>query len=172
MYFKKKVTWENIEYFDNNWNSRTERLSHFIGIQAEKVADIGCGQQHLKSLLGSHIQYIPIDYRLRSPETIVVDFNSDYEVDKSIFEDVVFMSGFLEYVEDVDGFLKNLKYSRQIVLSYCTVENFPNLNSRKSLAWNNHLSVFDLIERFLSLGFKLSDIGDINKNTLFNFTKL
>jgi hypothetical protein len=100
-------TWANSresEYDFHNNDRHIEHLARWIDNEDESVADLGCGKsQHLRALLKPHCKYIPIDYVSRSADTLVCDFNN--ESFPQITVDVVFISGVLSQVRDVQRFL-------------------------------------------------------------------
>ena len=135
------------------------------------MVDYGCGKQHLRKYLPPESKYIPVDYISRSADTIVADFNQ--KPPPIIDGDVAFISGFLEYVEDVPAFIgliSSLSY-REIVMSYCTTELIPRMEERKKLGWKNHLNLKDFLAEWLKT-FNLHDIGTAtNGSPIFRFER-
>jgi hypothetical protein len=93
--------------------------------------------------------YIPLDYVRRDDRTLVVDLNADPlpEVDAEF----VYMSGVLEYLHDVPGFLRRLaaRRYRRILLTYCTLECWWKMSVRQSLNWVSHESLETLMQALL-----------------------
>jgi hypothetical protein len=143
---KRKKTWKDIEYFDERWMERIEKMSKFIDV-SESVMDLGCGKMWLQSFLDKSTAYYPVDYVKRSENTIVADFNK--KEFPSLNVDVVFASGVLEYIDDPDWFVKQISAcSNKCILSYCTMDYFPDIKIRKSAKWVNNLFFKDIENLF------------------------
>jgi hypothetical protein len=165
----KQAEWKEIEYFDPFWEQRVVELAKMIQGKG-RLVDFGCGRQYLRKHLPGEVQYIPVDYKTRSPDTIVADFNNlPYP---RIDAEIAFISGFLEYVRDVPSFIRHLEQLsyREIVMSYCTLETITSLDERIALGWKNHLSLSDLLTEFLR-AFNLHQIGCFSRNALFRFER-
>lgn len=168
--FPKKIKWQDNEYFDPIWKMRIKHMSKYLDTN-DKVVDLGCGMMWLTEYLSSTNEYIPVDYKKRGDNTIVCDFNKQQFPD--IYADVYFVSGCLEYIEKPLWFIEKIStYSERCIVSYCTIEMFPNINMRNDLMWKNHLSETDLIEYFNKYGYLLKEktITDTN-NQIFYFSK-
>jgi Methyltransferase domain len=168
--FTKERNWQDIEYFRENWKERIRYMSRFIE-PGSFVMDLGCGKMWLREFLPSGTTYIPVDYCMRSPETIVADFN------KSQFPqtdaDIMFISGCLEYIDNPEWFIKQVTaHCRQkVLLSYCLLETHPGIKKRKELSWKNHLEADQIKGQFESAGFTLAHQGVHDDNTIFVFTQ-
>ncbi|MGA2583059.1 MAG: hypothetical protein ABSG31_07255 [Tepidisphaeraceae bacterium] len=134
--------------FDEAWKDRIAHLATFIDTTGP-VADIGCGMMWLEPLLVRGNRYIPIDYVRRDDRTLLVDLNE--EPLPPIYAEFAFMSGVLEYIRDVPGFLRQImaRRFRRILLTYCSLECWWKLPVRKSLNWVSHESVEDLLNVLL-----------------------
>lgn len=148
--------WKEIEYFDESWKRRIEAMASLIEDE-KSVIDLGCGRMWLREFLPKGVTYTGCDYVQRDTDTIVCDFNNKEFPDLSA--DLVFASGVLEYIEDVDWFLSKIQtISDSLIISYCVMELNADIKSRKTLGWKNHLSLSDLLEKALSKGFVLCRI--------------
>lgn len=165
----KDKVWNDIEYFDDNWKHRIQKLSEYIEKDSKIVCDIGCGEQWLKLYLNEGIKYLPVDYKKRTPEVIQCDLNNFELPSVEHLSDVVFCSGVIEYLNDVEWFVKSLNKSKKVIISYCTLEKFPNLKMREKFTWKNHFSLFEILQIFLKYDFILTKLDVINKNTAFCF---
>lgn len=147
------VTWKSIEYFDPSWESRIVALCKLM--QGERsVIDLGCGMQLLRNHLAPGVKYFPVDYVQRTDDTIVCDFNARQF--PHIYAELAFISGCLEYVEDVPWFVGAVAAAcGAVVLSYCSVEKHPEFQLRRSLAWVNDMKRQDVIDIFCEKGFCL-----------------
>lgn len=102
---------------------------------ALNVADFGCGQQKLRTLLPQGWSYAPYDYRSRSPDTRVCDFS---ETLPDCRHDVIFMLGVLEYLPAPAKLLRQaLSQARWTVFS-CVYGWAPLRSLREG--WSRRLS--------------------------------
>ena len=163
----KKALWYSESEFDEVWKNRIAVMASYINISGT-VADFGCGLMWLEPLLKPENRYLPIDYITRDSRTLVINLNVD--LIPEINAEIAFLSGVLEYVEDVNNFIDQLinRNFKKIILSYCTLEKFNNLNSRISLNWVSHKSIFEILYLFSSK-YSLVNIDDVNGNTIFIF---
>lgn len=161
--------WASSEEFDEAWKRRIAVMGSYITGSCS-VADFGCGMMWLESRLPQGSIYHPFDFVRRDERTVVLDLNRDPLPPVSI--EVAFLSGVLEYVEDVAAFSRQLAAAgfRKIILSYCTLEKFPDVEGRKALNWVSHVSLFDLLSMFLA-DFNLVAIDDVNNNSIFVFDR-
>ncbi len=123
-FFKKNTnkSWKDNEYFDHSWKERIKLLSSYIDSMDNQVCDVGCGMQWLRDFLPKNIKYIPVDYVQRSDDTIVCDLNQSMdELNKEHLRDVIFLSGVLEYIENLDKFIEVISVSNKVILSYCSL---------------------------------------------------
>ena len=167
----KQKKWKDIEYFDPVWKDRIQMMAKLIPSN-KKVLDLGCGEMWTKQFLQDGCTYYPVDYTNRGNQSIIICNFNKYEFPE-IEVDFCFVSGCLEYVSDFEWFIKQISnVSQSCVISYCTLEKFPDLQKRKNRTWSNHLTKDALIKQFLNVGFKLihEDITNSN-NTIFLFNK-
>lgn len=138
-----QTDWKNIEYFDRSWRLRVEQMARFIPAEAS-VMDLGCGERWLSEIVGSE-RYTGVDYRSRSPDTVVCDFDRDEFPD--IFRDVAFVSGCLEYVRDYPRFIAEIcRRTSLCILSYCPIDTHRDFVGRRRAGWRNDLTI-DAIDR-------------------------
>jgi hypothetical protein len=165
-YFQRRrgtPEWKQFEYFDESWKERIQQMRKHIPIYAKTVMDLGCGKMWLRSMLNIHVKYIGVDYVKRSKHTIVCDFNKKEFPEK--FVDVMFVSGCLEYINNPDWFVEKIaKHSSTCILSYCTLESFPNLEERLQYHWKNNLTKEDLISLFSKYSMKNITFEHTDKN--------
>jgi hypothetical protein len=137
------LRWDAAEEFDVAWKQRIAEMASFIDGPG-RVADFGCGLMWLEQYLSVEQTYVPIDFVRRDARTMVVDFNAGPL--PRIDADVAFLSGILEYVRAPLPFLAQLSSMgfRQVILSYNTIEQMPDLSERRFLGWANDLSLIDV----------------------------
>ncbi len=135
------------------------------------VADFGCGMMWLEQFLGEGNTYLPIDYIRRDERTVVADFNNDPF--PKVSGEVAFLSGSLEYVKDLKGFIQNLTAADfpQIVISYCTLEKNPDMRARRALNWVSHESIFSVLEMFCDQYCLTKIDNGVEANTIMVFRK-
>jgi len=135
--------------FDEAWKDRIAHLAAFVDTSGP-VMDIGCGMMWLEPLLVRGNQYIPIDCLRRDHRTLLVDLNAQPLPD--VAAEFAFMSGVLEYVQDVPLFLRQVmaRRFRRILLTYCSLECWWKMPLRRSLNWVSHESLEDLLNVLLT----------------------
>ncbi len=169
-YNLKKITWKKNEYFNDLWKERIQVMSQYISPNTE-VIDLGCGPMWLKDMIQLK-KYYPVDYIDRGKDCIICDFNKHQFPD--IKADIAFVSGALEYVEYVEWFIKNItQNTNRCIISYYTIEEWPDIIVRKQWAWVNNLTKDELIAVFKKNNFHLSKyVHELNKYPIFIFDKL
>ncbi len=167
-FLKVDKDWKDIEYFHDQWKERIAFMAQYIP-EGSSVMDLGCGQRWLIHYLPANCTYYPVDYNKRSDDTIVANFNK--KEFPEISADTIFISGSLEYIHDYEWFISSAcKNSKRIIISYCTTEDFPDLQERRSLAWVNQLSKPAIISLFKKENFLLTIFGQTEtKNSIFVF---
>ncbi|WP_009633331.1 hypothetical protein [Synechocystis sp. PCC 7509] len=159
--------WSKTEEFDASWKTRIALMASYIDVPGT-VADFGCGMMWLEAYLSKDNPYLPIDYIQRDSRTIVLDLNRDSI--PNLNADIAFLSGILEYIEDLDSFLQQLiecKF-KKILVSYCTIENLSSIKIRKKLNWVSHESIFIILSVFCKK-YTLVHIDRISNNTILIF---
>lgn len=162
--------WSSNHEFDERWKDRIATMASYISLPGA-VADFGCGMMWLEQMLGPSNSYLPIDYISRDERTLVMDFNAVPR--PRIDAEIAFLSGSLEYVVDVKGFVGYLIESgfKQIIASYCTVELVPQRKTRQQLNWVSHESIFTLLSLFCP-PYSLTNIDRTHgANTIFVFRR-
>ncbi|HTH93044.1 MAG TPA: oligosaccharide flippase family protein [Candidatus Paceibacterota bacterium] len=169
-YLLGRRTWKDIEYFDSAWSDRIGQMAQYIPAGAS-ILDLGCGKMLLQQYLELNHTYYPVDYKDRGEGTIVCNFNRHHFPDR--YADIAFVSGVLEYVENVPVFIADIaKHTNQCILSYCLIEDFPNISFRRKQAWVNAFSRDDIISLFSQAGFVIKDESKTpSNNSIFNFVK-
>lgn len=162
--------WKNFEYFDESWKIRIHEMASLI--EDERVIlDLGCGKMWLRGELSKDKTYVGCDYKKRSEDTIICDFNKGQFPQLSA--DLCFVSGVLEYIEDTNWFIKNVKRSsRSVIMSYCTTDLNPNLKIRKLNGWVNHFSLEELLNIMSSEGYILyKNLDPVLGNEMMKFVR-
>lgn len=141
--------------------------------RGSRVLDVGAGAMVLKDHLPEGCLYTPVDVVARSPETLVWDLNSTDRPDLP-GADLVFLSGVLEYVADLDGLLKRLyECTTFIVVSYASFGGgrIGRLR-RRARGWVNDYSREELLSLFLHHGFHCEQAQAWYDQGLFRFRKM
>jgi Methyltransferase domain len=160
--------WKEIEYFDESWKERIHYMAQFITENAS-VMDIGCGKMWLKELLRANT-YIPVDYVSRGDGTIVCDLNK--KEFPSLQAQIMFVSGCLEYIRDHEWFAARAADAcARCIVSYCTLDEYSNLQQRRNAAWVSDLKETEIVDLFTRNGFALVHRHVLKKNTIFVFDK-
>lgn len=148
-------SWKDLENFDESWKGRIRMMAEMIPEEAGSVLDVGCGKMWLKEYLPPGCRYQGLDYVSRGEGSMVCDLNrGEFPPDTY---DVIFVSGCLEYVEDVEWFLGTVasRLRQRLILSYCVLDHFDNLPQRRASAWVNDLRESDLLEACEAKGLRL-----------------
>lgn len=170
---KRKKEWKEIEYFDEKWKTRIMEMAKYINISDKKICDIGCGQEWLRDYLQPEIEYCGVDYVERNNNTIICDLNRKELPSSDLLNDVVFCSGVLEYINDLNWFIKEITISaKKIIISYVTIEDQPNIKIRQALTWVNNLNLYEVIYPFINNNYALSGIKKVNLNTILCFERV
>lgn len=88
------------------WENRAKIIAHFIR-PSDIVVDLGAGDRKLRKFIPKSCGYIPVDCTDRLPGTFVVDFNEEFKLPDPPLT-VIVSAGFLEYMADLDGFMRQL----------------------------------------------------------------
>lgn len=88
-------------------------------------------------------------YQYNHVETsIIVDFNNGEFYNEKV--DIIFCSGILEYIYNIESFIKNISNNTDILIfSYNFIENVPN----RASIWVNAYNKKDLLTIFNKCGF-------------------
>lgn len=161
-------SWRDVERYESVWNERIKIMTGLIPSDTSSIMDMGAGTEELKNYLDPQIEYIPVDLKARSKKTKVIDFNK--KEFPSIQVDTIFVSGCLEYVQYPEWFVSKVaQQSKYCILSYCILENYPNVKNRKDNAWRNHFNQQEIIGLFQSKNMQL--IKHLNTdNNIFLFS--
>lgn len=132
-----------------------ELLSQWLDKDDRFVADYGAGQMYLKTFLRQGVTYYPIDYLKRFEETIVCDLNTDFFPDLEV--DATVLNGVLEFLTTAEELLAHAcrKSRRKVILSYMTVDHFPNREARRTSGYVSDLSEQKIIQIVKENGFHL-----------------
>lgn len=152
---KNEIDFEN----NNSWNIRSEIMCNMAlqgNAKVKSIMDLGCGASTIKQFIDSDIKYFGVDYKKRTDDTIVCDFNLYQFPSEKV--DIVFVGGCLEYIDDVDWFIEKIANATNCaVLSYCSYEASPDILWRRSKGWVNHFTITEIIDKFQKKGFLLKD---------------
>jgi len=150
-----KRRWSNARSFKPSWESRNALIASYIAPYSS-VMDLGCGEMRLAQHLREGCTYQPVDLVMRSPDTIVCDFNRG-EFPPNRKYDVIVCSGLIEYIYDLDGFIRKIVSSgTRAIITYSSVDAFPERSLRLQNGWVNSLSGDALIALFHQHGATLA----------------
>lgn len=132
------------------------QMLQMISKESLTLLDLGGGTEETsKRLMKAVTEYWGVDYVNSGNAAIIEEYNQgDFP---SVQADTVFCTNCLEYIKDVDSFLKKMCESskREILLSYCTLEDESSLSVRKDCGFQNHMTRDDLMKKFRIHGFSL-----------------
>jgi len=160
LFVPKTVAWVDLEN-SINWDlmrPSVELFSHWLDNEDRSVADYGAGQMYLKNFLRQGVLYYPIDYLKRFEETIVCDLNTGTFPD--LETDVAVLNGVLEFITTAEALLEHVcvKTRRKVILSYMTLERFPNIEARRASGYISNLTDRQIVQLLKMQGFCLSQI--------------
>lgn len=132
------------------------RMLRLLSKDSFSLLDLGSGTRETNALLmHAAAEYWGVDYVNSGNTAIIEEYNQgDFP---SVRADTVFCTDCLEYIKDVDSFLKKMCGSsiREILLSYCVLEDESDISERISRGFQNHMTKDDLIKKFRKNGFSL-----------------
>jgi len=120
---------ENLNYpWKEKWTSRNKLVAKYV--RGKSILDIGGGLGGLKRFLKRGTDYISIDLKQWTPETIIYDLNTGFPLLYRQINTTV-CQGIIEYIKHPFEFLKGIQmYSRRLVLTYRTgKENIMERNN-------------------------------------------
>lgn len=166
-FFPKK--WRGNEYYVVEWKERIAALAQMIKDETS-VLDLGCGMQWLREMIPDQMIYYPVDLNPIEKNVIVCDFNKMQFPD--IYADLAFISGCIEYINDVSWFVESVsKRCKCVICSYCSIEKHPDIKTRRNYMWVNHLTKSEIINIFLSNNMVLTKDISSEGSDYFRFDK-
>lgn len=139
------------------WDARNEMMSRLVR-PGETVWDFGAGARTLREMIPADCTYVPIDCVASDPSVFVQDYNLGFALPPGR-PDCLYMSGFLEYLDDPLGFLDALRRALPptfAILSYAWEIADPV--QRRRGGWRNHLG--DLAATMAALGRHLDHLRE------------
>lgn len=143
------------------WTYRYESIKQYIP-DGCSLLDIGAGDEHmLKHVHPSY--YVPVDIAKRTDNTVVVDLNSEPlpvhhpKIINRVF-DVVLAQGLLEYLNDIEGFLKQCT-----MVSHTLVTTYYERPEKMSL-WVNNYTFLEVEEMIRNAGWVINTIHSLSLN--------
>lgn len=134
------------------WLPRAKIAAELL-TEARSVADLGCGQMLLETVLRADQVYIPLDLVRRDSRTIIVDFNSEPipQINATHFAAL----GLLEYLYSLEDFLVRLRTQfKSGVLSFFARHATTEVN-RLSHGWVNHQTEDEFRRLVMDSGFAI-----------------
>lgn len=176
LFMPESIVWSDLDG-NIDWDLmrfRVEMFSEWITADIKSVTDYGAGKMFLQEYLNSGIKYYPIDYIQRNEQTILCDLNSgDFPKIKT---DATICSGVLEFIYTAELLLKHVceNTNKIVILSYLTIDKFPNIGGRRASAYVSDLSEKQIVDLMASKNFFLEkNISDPINNacTVYMFKK-
>jgi SAM-dependent methyltransferase len=147
------------------WEERAEEAVELLrtfqgrnqGTETLRVADLGCGNERLRRILGDRLQQ-PFDYvgyDLYPQSRQVSRLDVEQETLPGPF-DVVFCLGLLEYLANPELFARRLrKVCRIAIVSYALADaaEGPSLSGRRALGWRTDYTKAGVAQIFETSGF-------------------
>jgi len=155
-----------------DWDSRTAQMAKLIP-PGTTVLEFGAGSMTLKNYLPKGCKYIPSDLVDRGSGTVVCDLNGR-ELPEFPPHDVVFFSGVLEFVYDLDRLADhNSHYCNIIVASYSCVaeEQAVNKRARRAAGWVNDYTSGEFEKLFARSGFRCDHVECWHTQKIYRFVR-
>lgn len=163
------IRWSKQESLFSSWDERTILLSEQIKPNSI-VLEFGAAKLFLKEHLPKNCNYLHSDLVRRNEETIVIDLNKI--LPDLPFSNYMVFSGVLEYIFDVKLIIKHCsKYTDHLLISYATLDKFPNINNRRYNGWVSDMKEFEFIKLADEINFEVKVIGIWKNQTLYHLTK-
>lgn len=146
------------------WEFRARIIAKLIR-STDGVFDIGAGDQKLRKFIPPSCIYTPIDCVGDLPGTFVVDFNQEFRLPDAKC-DVIVCAGFLEYLNDIGAFFRNLceqAAGRQIVFTYLLSDE----STREAMRVHNNFPTLEALLQAIGLAFSHLDVVAEHNNTIF-----
>lgn len=158
LFMPQNIVWSDLD--DNiDWDLmrfRVEMFSEWITEDIRSVADYGAGKMFLQEYLAPDVKYFPIDYIRRNEQTILCDLNvGDFP---KIQADATVCSGVLEFICTAEKLLEHVcdNTSKIVILSYLTIDRFPDISGRRASAYISDLSDKQIVDLMLEKDFVLA----------------
>jgi len=146
------------------WHDRARRAVALVASLPARsvapiVADLGCGRQTLRGLLPKTWIYRPYDYCMRTPDTVLCNFNIDPLSEEF---DIAFCLGVIEYLDRPTAFLAEAaQRSSYVVLSY----NGPTTPERRQRqGWKNCVSFSEIEGVWVNSGGRILSMIEMPDN--------
>lgn len=151
-----QALWGEARELSPAYEFRIYQMAQMISEDVKSVLDLGCGNENLKKHLTEGKKYIPCDYIKHDDATIVCDLNKDDF--PNVEADVIFMSGILEYVCDIEKFVDEAcKHAqKEVICSYNAMEYVWDIVDRKRRGYMSHMTVMQIVDLFQKRGLKLA----------------
>ncbi len=161
-----KGRWRKVANFNHAWSTRHELMAAWIRPR-DVVIDLGSGPGRFAAHLPSGCRYIPVDLVPRGPGSVVRDLNREPMPD--LRGDFVVMSGVLEYIHDLPGFLAGtVRLAPRAAASYACAETFLNLRARRANGWVNQCTEPELRSMFATAGWEVLEDVEWSDQHLFH----
>jgi hypothetical protein len=117
------------------------------------LLDLGCGTAAMRKMLSKASSHLPADVAVRAPLFVTSDIYRG-ELPPGGEATHVAALGVLEYVDDLEDFLKGLRaYNLPIFVSYYATDDTGDVD-RESLGWKNAYRRNELMRMFIAAGFQ------------------
>lgn len=149
MEINRKNTWKKDEIYLDSFEYRIDKMVSLLNInKISSIMDLGCGMQTLKKKLSSNTEYIGIDQYSHIESSLIIDLNKGEFYNKKV--DIIFCSGILEYMYDMNSFVKNISNNTDIVIfSYHFYDEYKNRGD----LWVNSYTRNELLNIFYNYGY-------------------
>jgi poly(glycerol-phosphate) alpha-glucosyltransferase len=154
--YRLRKAYSGFDASEEIWDKLAERTMRHVAPDSASLIDLGCGKmQYARAYCRPGMEYIPVDFKERSSDTLVCDFNKGQFPEGEA--DVCLLSQVLEYVKDLPDFLEKVCHAaRKQVLVVCRPFELDNeVDYRREMFLSTDFSEEFLVKTMESLGFYL-----------------
>lgn len=98
--------WSKSKSYLAEWQGRAKIIAEYLK-ECNSVIDMGAGSQMLKPFIKG--EYIPVDVVKIKHDTILIDFDTDWDIDILPKSDGIAIAGLLEHIKDPLGFIRKMQ---------------------------------------------------------------
>ena len=161
--------WANINNFPDAWNERVDVMGRVLNEYFNTnitLLDVGCGRMYLKSVLSQNTSYTGLDVVERGGGAIVADLNDFSEWEKLGEYDVIFCSGSLEYLNDLEGFFRGVSGQCKYLFFSFSILGEQSMLERRRMGWRSHYSRDEVKVLLRESGYEIEEVRDFKSQIL------
>lgn len=151
--------WSKLSSYLPDWSQRSAIIASYL-IGCNTIIDLGAGNQVLKPYIKA--SYIPVDFVSLYPDTIIIDFDSDWEIKSLPKADGIAIAGLLEHIKDPLAFIEKINSIGDV----WAVSYMDSAKHRHSL-----ISLTTLEQSFHEAGMKIDQVKRWNNQNVYRLIR-